>query len=134
MFKAHTCCRQAALTSKIKENPDDYKRFLKALIKAYDFYQNNKTESVDIIAKYVKIDKDIIEAETYGGHISSNPDPNKEGIVKFWELMNKAGYISSDKKITDYINTDLYTQALDEMIKEAPNNQTYAKLKSDFKP
>ncbi|MCL4439284.1 MAG: hypothetical protein M1609_01435 [Firmicutes bacterium] len=48
--------------------------------------------------------------------------------------MNKAGYISSDKKITDYINTDLYTQALDEMLKEAPNNQTYAKLKSDFKP
>ena len=134
LINDHTCCRQAALTSKLKENPDDYKRFSKALIKAYDFYQNNKTESVDIISNYVKIDKDIIDAETYGGHMSSNPDPNREGIVKFWEMMNKVGYISSDKNITDYINTDLYAQALDELLKENPNNQIYQKLKAEFKP
>jgi NitT/TauT family transport system substrate-binding protein len=133
LISEHTCCRQVALTSKITENPEDYKKFSRALIKAYGFYQNKKTETVDMISKYVKIDKDIIEAETYGGHISSNPDPDKEGIVKFWGMMNEAGYISSDKNIKDYINTDIYSQAIGELLQEDPGNPVYKKLKSEFK-
>ena len=81
----HPCCRQAALTERIKENPEKYEKFMAALIKAYKFYVTNKDETLDILSKYVKIDKAILEAETYGEHIGSNPDPNKEGVLKFWD-------------------------------------------------
>jgi len=47
----------------------------------------NQDETVDIIAKYAKVDKDIIKEETYGGHIYSIPDPDKEGVIRFWDLI-----------------------------------------------
>ncbi|HEX3033366.1 MAG TPA: ABC transporter substrate-binding protein [Bacillota bacterium] len=132
LVEGHACCRQVALTTKLKEDPQTYQKFLQALIKAYDFYQKDHVATVDIISKYVKIDKEVIDAETYGGHIFSDPQPDKAGVVKFWELMNNAGYVTSDKQITDYINTELYNQALTEMLKQEPNNANYQKLKAEF--
>lgn len=125
LLKSHACCRQVALTANIQQNPEDYKKFLRGLIKAYDFYKTNKNETVEIIAKYVKIDKDIIEAETYGGHIFSDPNPDRSGVIKFWEFMNNAGYVSSDINIDDHINTDLYKEALAEVVKEEPDNANF---------
>mgnify|MGYP000869558008 CR=1 FL=1 len=133
LVEMHTCCRQVALTSKIKEKPEDFEKFLAALIKAYKFYLENQDETVDIISKYAKIDKDIIKEETYGGHMSSIPDPDKGGVVKFWELINKSGYISSDLNIEDFIDTSVYKNALDSVLKQYPNDPVYKKLKEDFK-
>jgi len=131
--KLHPCCRQVAPTAKIRENPGDYEKFMTALIKAYKFYQGNQDETVDIIANYVKIDKEIIKAETYSGHIFSIPDPDRAGVVKFWEFMNKSGYISSPVKIEDHINTDIYKNALEKLLKQYPDDAVYKKLSADFK-
>lgn len=132
LLAKHTCCRQVALTEKINSNPKDYEKFTAALIKAYKFYLQNPDETVDIISKYVKLDKELIKEETYSGHISSNPDPNKKGVEAFWAFMNKTGYIESDKNIDDYINTDIYKNALEGVLKENPNDEVYLKLKADF--
>lgn len=132
MLADHACCRQVALTSKIKGNPQDYEKFMTALIKAYKFYQANQDETVDIIAKYVKIDREIIKAETYGGHMASIPDPNKKGVEKFWSFMNKAGYVASSIDLDQHINTDIYQRALESLLQENPNDSVYQQLKSDF--
>lgn len=128
----HTCCRQVALTSKIKENPDFYQKFVAALIRAYKFYVENQDETIDIMSKYVKVDKDILKAETYGGHIHSVPDPDKEGVEKFWELIKKSGYITSDLDINDFIDTTIYKNALDEVIGRYPDDEVHKKLKAEF--
>lgn len=133
LVSMHTCCRQVALTSKIKENPEIYEKFEEALIKAYKFYQENQDETIDIMSKYVKVDKDILKAETYSGHIHSIPDPDKAGVEKFWDLMNKSGYVTSDLNIDNYIDTSIYKDALNEVLKQYPNDPVYTKLKSDFK-
>lgn len=133
LVKMHTCCRQVALSSNIKENKEDFVRFMAALIKAYKFYMENQDETVDIIAKYAKVDKDIIKEETYGGHIYSIPDPDKEGVIRFWDLINKSGYISSDLNIENFIDTSIYKLALEDVLKEYPNDEVYKKLKADFK-
>jgi NitT/TauT family transport system substrate-binding protein len=106
---------------------------LAALIEAYQFYQKNHEETINLLSKYVKIDKDILQTETYGGHILSNPDPNKDGVVDFWKYMNKVGYISSGLKIEDHINTEIFKNALDSVLKQNPNDAVYQKLKADFK-
>jgi len=51
LVKMHTCCRQVALSSNVKENKEDFVRFMAALIKAYKFYMENQDETVDIIAE-----------------------------------------------------------------------------------
>ncbi|MDS1030218.1 ABC transporter substrate-binding protein [Bacillota bacterium LX-D] len=129
----HPCCRQVALTEKIQANPEDYEKFSAALIKAYRFYQTSHGESLDILAKYVNVDKDVLEAETYGGHISSNPDPNKKEGEDFWNFMKQIGYITSDENIDNHINTAIYKNALESVLKRYPNDETYKKLKADFK-
>lgn len=133
--KDHSCCRQTALTARLKEKPDDYVHFLRALIKAYRFYQTKHDETVDIISKYVKVDKDVIMAETYGGHCASHPDPGRKGSVRFWENTKKVGYVPADTKvqIMDHLNIDLYKKALDSILKETPKDPTYAKLKKEYK-
>jgi NitT/TauT family transport system substrate-binding protein len=133
MMPNHVCCRQVALTDKIKQNPKEYEQFMAALIEAYQFYQTNHEETINLLSKYVKIDKDILQTETYGGHILSNPDPNKDGVVDFWKYMNKVGYISSGLKIEDHINTEIFKNALDSVLKQNPNDAVYQKLKADFK-
>ncbi|MDR1829901.1 MAG: ABC transporter substrate-binding protein [Candidatus Fibromonas sp.] len=130
----HPCCRQIAVTEKLKEREQDYKNFLAALIQAYDFYKTNKDESIDILSKYVKVDKGILVAETYGPHVGSNPDPNKKEVIEFWNAMIAAGYLT-DKSIdiASYINTALFESALDAVLKKNPDNANYKQLKADFK-
>mgnify|MGYP001098153543 CR=1 FL=1 len=133
LVSMHTCCRQVAQTSKIKESPEVYEKFEAALIRAYKFYMENQDETVDIMSKYVKVDKDVLKAETYGGHIHSIPDPDKAGVEKFWDLIRQSGYITSDLDINNYIDTTIYKNALDDVIKQYPEEGVYKKLKAEFK-
>jgi len=68
-----------------------------------------------------------------GGHISSNPDPNKQGVIEFWDFMKQIGYIKSDINIEDHVNTAIYKSALESVLKSSPNDEIYKKLKADFK-
>jgi NitT/TauT family transport system substrate-binding protein len=130
----HPCCRQVAVTEKLKQRERDYINFLVALIKAYDFYKTSKDESIDILSKYVKVDREILVAETYGPHISSSPDPHKAGVIKFWNAMVAAGYLTNTNiDVANYVNTALFESALDIALKASPDNASYKQLKAEFK-
>lgn len=131
-MKGHTCCRVVALEEKLKANPDNYVRFTRALIRAYDFYITNQDETVDILSKYVKLDKAMLKKATYSGHIQSIPDPDKKRFTAFWEAMKTAGYIQSDIDISKHVNTDIYKQALTELRAKEPQNATYIQLEKDY--
>lgn len=129
----HPCCRQIAVTDRLAQDPDAYVAFLSALIRAYDFYKSNHEESIDVLAKYVQVDREILEGETYGEHIGSSPDPNREGVAKFWEAMKAAGYVTSDLDINEHVDTAIYEKALEGILARYPDNANYAGLKADFK-
>lgn len=128
----HVCCRVVALEDKLKTNQEAYIRYSRASIRAYDFYLNNHAETLDIISKYVKLDKELLEKATYSGHIHSIPDPDKKRFTAFWEAMKTAGYIQSDIDITKHVNSDIYKTALDQLIQREPQNATYQQLAKDF--
>lgn len=134
LFENNVCCRQHVLKSKLEENPELWENFLSALIKAYDFYQDNHEETVDITSKYVKVDKKYLEKEMYAEDATMvcSPDPMLKSTMKYWEIMNRTGYITSDQKIEDYFNVELYKSALEKALKEDPDNKNYQKLQADF--
>ncbi|BBB93433.1 MAG TPA: ABC transporter substrate-binding protein [Methylomusa anaerophila] len=129
---AHTCCRVVALDDKLKSNREAYVRFSRALIRAYDFYINNQDETVEILSKYVKLDKAMIKQATYSGHIHSIPDPDKKRFTAFWDAMKSAGYIQSDLDISKYIDSSVYKEALQQLRNREPQNATYVNLEKDF--
>ena len=67
LLQNQPCCRQVALTSELNENPEKFKAFERAAIKAYKFYQENEEKTIEDIAKYIDIDPEYIRTEVYGG-------------------------------------------------------------------
>jgi NitT/TauT family transport system substrate-binding protein len=133
VLPGHTCCRQVALTSKIKGNEADYVRFARALIRAHAFYKANQDDTVEIASKYVKIDKAVLKKDLYSGNLYLSPDPDKRMVLYFWDYMNTAGYISSTQNIADHIATEIYRKALDGLINEYPNEKDFRSHTTAFK-
>lgn len=129
---AHVCCRLVGLEDNIKNKKEAFVRFSRALIRAYDFYLTNQDETVEIISKYVKLDKGLLKKAAYSGHIHSIPDPDKKRVVAFWNAMRGAGYIQSDQDISQNVNTEIYQEALKELRARDPQNATYVRLEQDF--
>lgn len=133
-YPNYTCCRIFAHTGKIQADPETYKKFLAALIRAYRFYKTNEEETVQIYTKSLKIDEDIVRNETYVKRVSeSNPDPLRKGILDFWQHILEAGYVPQDYPIDKHINTDLYKQALDSVIKKNPKDKIYQEMLTFYK-
>jgi NitT/TauT family transport system substrate-binding protein len=133
-YPKYTCCRIVAPTSKLNADKDTYRRFLAGLIRAYRFYRTNQEETVQIYTKSLKIDEDIVRNETYVKKVSeSNPDPLRKGILDFWQHVRDAGYIPQDYPIDKHINTDLYKQALDSVIKKNPKDKIYQEMLTFYK-
>lgn len=133
-YPKYTCCRIVAPTAKLNADKDTYRRFLVALIRAYRFYRINQEETVQIYTKSLKIDEDIIRSETYVKKVAeSNPDPLRKGILDFWQHIRDAGYIPQDYPVDNHINTDIYKQALDSVIKKNPKDKIYQEMLSFYK-
>lgn len=130
-LKNQPCCRQVAATSALKDNPNTYNAFERALIKAYKFYQENQDETIADVKKYINIDEEYIRTEVYGGYSSSSPDPDKQGTIAFKEIIVELGY-TNDYDIEKYYNTEIYKNALDSLIAENPDDEVYKELKEHF--
>ncbi|MZP42579.1 ABC transporter substrate-binding protein [Heliobacterium gestii] len=128
----HVCCRVVATEDVLKAKRDAFVRFDKALIRAYEFYSQNQDETVNILANYVKIDKELIKKSTYSGHIHSIPDPDKKRFTAFWEAMKKDGYIQSDLDISRFVDPAIYKEALDQLQAAEPGNGAYNRLASEY--
>ena len=133
-YPNYTCCRIFVPTDKIKADPETYKKFLAALIRAYKFYRTNENETVGIYTRSLKIDEDIVRNETYVKRVAeSNPDPLRKGILDFWQHILEAGYVHQDYPVDKHINTDLYKQALDSVIKKNPQDKIYQEMLAFYK-
>lgn len=133
-YPNYTCCRIFAHTAKVNADPETYRKFLAALIRAYRFYKTNEEETVRIYTKSLKIDEDIVRNETYVKRIAeSNPDPLRKGILDFWQHILDAGYIPKDYPVEKHINTDIYKQALDSVIKKNPKDKVYQEMLTFYK-
>jgi len=133
-YPNYSCCRLTANSDDFTKRPDAYKRYLIGLIRAYKFYQENQDETVKLIAGWLKLDEDIVRADTYTNHVFQiNPDPYKKATLDFWRLMREAGYAATDYPVEKHIDTKVYREALDEVLKRYPGDASYLKLDAFYK-
>ena len=131
----YTCCRLIANTPDVKQKRDVYRRYLIAEIRAYKFYRENPEETVKIFAKALKLDEDLIKADTYTNKtFESNPDPLKKGTLDFWNTMKEIDYLpKTDEDINKHIDTTIYREALDEVLKRYPDDPIFKEMDAFFK-
>jgi NitT/TauT family transport system substrate-binding protein len=67
-------------------------------------------------------------------HLINSADPNKKEVVNTWGKMQDIGYIKDVDNIDldDHFNLSMYEEAIDELIKENPNDDYYKKVLKRF--
>ena len=96
-----------ATTKKLKENPDQVRRVLKALSESLQFIRTNRKETVAILARWLKLDPDIA-ADTYDVAVrvlSVDGSASDKAIIASIEEAKDAGKIKGNftpKDVTDF--------------------------------
>lgn len=118
----YSCCRMATRGELIKERPDDFKKILKALIRAHRDFIRDREAAVELTVDHLNLDHDTVAAYMLNDeHYIINPDPLKNSCIRAWDWLLAMGYFdegAKDINVEDHINTELYKEALDELIKE----------------
>lgn len=130
-LKNQPCCRQVASTEALQQYPNAYIAFERALLKAYKFTQENEEQTIKDVKKYIDIDEDYIRTEVYGGYGTSNPDPDKQGIVALKQTIVELGY-TEDYDIEPLFTLSIYENALNSLLVEYPDDPVYLSQKEHF--
>jgi NitT/TauT family transport system substrate-binding protein len=123
----HPCCRLTVNADDLQRRPEVWEHFIRAILRAEKFANDNHEKTLDDISKYLKLDRALIQKAYYEGYLDQTSDPNVAGIVRFWKIMLKSDFIQSDKDITKFIDTKVYEKALNSLAKENPNDEFWKK-------
>ncbi len=140
----YVCCREVTSPAKIAAKKDAFVAYETARIRAFEYYKQGENDEtirkdvVNTVASYSGKEADYVDTYLYGGVTKYATDPNKKGIVKYVEAAANSGLLSSagvDFKtydITQNIDTSVYEEAINNLVKENPDNEFYAQLLTQF--
>lgn len=127
----HPCCRLAVRAEQLKERRT-WVQLVRAILRAEKFAREDRPRTVDAIAKYLKLDRPLVEKAYYSGHLEQSTDPNVHGVRKFWTIMQASEFIDSKDAIEAHIEVSLYKEALDGLARENPKDAFWAELEKRF--
>lgn len=134
----YPCCRQNCSDDAYHNKFQSLVDFEVALIRGYDYYLNNKEDVIKRMVDYSAQTPEYVEAALYGTDSYRNmmdltPDPHTNEIVDYYKAMLSIGEIEGDENAMDqYATSEVYKRALDRLVSQYPDNQTYQKLAADF--
>ena len=131
LYPAHVCCR--VIFSR-KANPVVIEKFLRAVLKAEKYAAENKDGTLDVLARYIHVDRDILEKDFYDPNKDNSTDPYLNGLRQFWGIMGDSGFLDTRKhSIEDAVDLQRYENALNSLIKENPQEPYWQKRLKDYK-
>lgn len=126
----HVCCRVVSRGNLTDDEAVAYKKFVKGIIQAERVKAETPERAVEVSRDRLKVDDATINEIVNEEHNINSADPNKHQVVKMWEQMKELGYINEDKGVdlNEHFNLTFYEEALDELIKENPDDEYYKKI------
>lgn len=128
----HPCCRLVVSDSKLQERAV-WEKFLRAILLAEKFSTENKKETVAAIAKYVKIDQQLLWRGFYSPYLDQSSDPNVKGVQHFADVMVGSEFIPTKPDLKGAIDVSLYEHALNRLARENPNDPYWKRLQKEFR-
>jgi NitT/TauT family transport system substrate-binding protein len=140
------CCRQQTTLTTIKEKRDALISVLRAQLRAEWDYKNDTEKVLQAVADYTtqdieKITRYIGEPKNYyftgltnyRNPVSTNPMYNK--IIQYDEVSIACGYYIPGEGVDlkDHIDLSLYEEAVNQLIKRNPDDETYKTILDIFK-
>jgi NitT/TauT family transport system substrate-binding protein len=125
----HPCCRIAVLSEDLAKRPVVWVSYLKAILRAERYIEENRTDAIEIVTQALKIDRKLVDEVITNGHTEFSSDPNVTGTVLFWNSMKQSDFITSDLNINKYVDAAPFKTALGSLLKAQPED-AYWKAKS----
>lgn len=123
MWKNNPCCMVGAKTTFIENNRSVLKDFLKLVIIATDWINQNKLEAQTIAESFIGTKTGVEEKSIPTIKFSNNPDDNWRNGLRIWsKIMNEQGKykgklkdISDDRVIDIVTDLSIYEEAVKEL-------------------
>lgn len=128
----HPCCRLVVTDARLKDQAV-WEKFLRAILLAEKFAAENKKETIEAIAKYVKIDRQLLWRGYYSPYLDQASDPNVKGVKHFADVMVNSEFISTKPNLDAAIDVKIYEKVLNQLAKENPNDAFWKRLQKEFK-
>jgi len=129
----HVCCRPVANKSKVAENPDLIKAFLRSYIRAEKILNEDPEYAVKLNMQYLEISEEDARALLLETNQIFDTDPKSDGVRYMWDRLVDMEYIDPGNiDVNDHINIKLYKEALDELTAENPGDSFYKGLQDKF--
>lgn len=126
----YVCCRQVTSRKTLNDKKDELIAFTRANIRALEYYQNeaNRDAIVKYLAEYSDQTEEYVYSYLFENRTIMTIDPNKQGVIDYYNSLVDAGYFNGDIDIADHVSTEIYDEALAGLIKENPDNEFFASL------
>ncbi|MDD3355152.1 ABC transporter substrate-binding protein [Zoogloea sp.] len=131
--RGHPCCRLVITEASAARSPATWEKFIRAILKAERFTVENKKETIESIAKYVKLDQQLLWRGYYSEYLDQSTDPDAKGVKHFADVMVNSEFITKAPDLSTSIDVALYEKVLNQLVKENPNDAYWKKLQKDFK-
>jgi NitT/TauT family transport system substrate-binding protein len=129
----YVCCRLTTTRKNLDENREHFIALLKGNIRAYRFFRNEPAKTLVYAVKYFQVDEETLNRELYEyGHTGFSPDPGKKLVLDFYDKMTRLGVTQGNGPLAENIDTSIYEEALNQVLKEYPNDPVFLELKRAF--
>ena len=125
----YPCCRQTTNSRVIDEKYDALVAYHRGLIRAYKLILDDHDKAIDIMVDQTGQTKEYVEEALYGDYASRySPSPAKQRVVDFSSYLIGEGIIK-DADVSGNVNTEIFRDALDDILEEYPDDPDYLSLK-----
>lgn len=126
----YVCCRQVTSRKVLDDKKEELIAFTRANIRALEYYENeaNRDAIVKYLAEYSGQTEEFVYSYLYENRTIMTVDPNKQGVIDYYNSLVDAGYFTGDIDIADHVSTEIYDEALAQLIEENPDNEFFASL------
>jgi NitT/TauT family transport system substrate-binding protein len=127
------CCRISTSKDLIASRRNELVGFLKAHIRAYRLIKTDREKLLQIAERNLDQESDRIAKYVYDfGYLSLSPDPGRKRMDKMYAIATSIGYLKGSANLDDHYDISLYEDALNQILKEYPNDPVYAQMKEEF--
>jgi ABC-type nitrate/sulfonate/bicarbonate transport system substrate-binding protein len=103
--------------TKVKENPDQVKRVMRAVLKGIRYVLDNKSGTVDLLQSWYKLDRSVAVAsyDLAVKSYSTNGEVTEKGISLSMEFANVSGKVAKEIRPAEIVDFNPLRQARKEL-------------------
>lgn len=127
----YVCCRETTTPKKIQAKRDAFVKLEKARIRAWEYVEDEskRQDVLEKVAHFTGQTTEFVNNYLFKTASKLTADPNKKGIIQYYNSAAEIGFFGdadlSKVNIADHIDVTIYKDALDQLLKEYPNNEYF---------